>query len=245
MKKVPAWRRYDRLHGPDPAADVQAELRFHIEAKTDDLIARGWPPESARKEAVRQFGNMLAVQRVGERIGEHMERRRRVFDYWFECRQDARYTLRTLAGNAAFTAIAILVLALGAGVNTTVFSVVNTLLLRTLPFPQSQQLVWFTGGKSFDAKTRAAGGLSGETYTVDVYREFQRNNQSFQAVTAYQTFYNSQQYKLTGAGEPRQLDVVEVADNFFPMLGIQPALGNFTAEECVKGGRPAALLSYF
>jgi predicted permease len=246
MNKVPIWRRYDRILGRDPAADIEAELRFHIDSKTDDLIGRGWRPDAARNEAERQFGNILAVQRIGERIGEHMERRRRISDYWSECMQDVRYTLRTLLNNPAFTTVAILVLALGVGVNAAVFSVVDTLLLRPLPFPRSHQLVWFIGGKSFDVKTRASGGLSGETYTVDVYREFQYSNQSFQAVTAYQTFYNSIQYKLTGSGEPRQIDAVEVADNFFPTLGVQPALGrNFNQEECLKGGRPAAMLSYF
>jgi predicted permease len=175
-----------------------------------------------------------------------MERRRRISDYYTEWLQDTRYTLRTLRNNPAFTAVAILVLALGVGLNTAVFSVVNTMLMRPLPFSKSQELVWFTGGKSLDAKTRVAGGLSGETYTVDVYREFQRNNRSFQSVTAFQTFYNSLQYKLTGVGEPRQLDAVEVADNFFPTLGVDPALGrNFTPEETVKGGRPAAILSYY
>ena len=84
---------------------------------------------------------------------------------------------------------------------------------------------------------RAAGGLSAETYTVDVFREFQRHNQSFQSATAFQTFYNSLQYKLTGVGEPRQLEAVEVAGNFFPTLGVAPALGrNFTQEETLKGG---------
>ena len=239
------WRRHDRLLGPDPKADIRAELSFHIECKTEDLIARGWRPEEARNEAERQFGNILALQQAGERIGEHMERRRRIQEYYAELMQDARYTLRTLRDNPAFAAVAIVVLALGAGLNAAVFSVVNTLLLRPLPFPQSQQLVWFTGGRSFDAKVRAAGGLSAETYTVDVYREFQRHNQSFQSVTAFQTFYNSLQYKLTGVGEPRQLDAVEVAGNFFPTLGVTPVLGrNFTAEEILKGGRLSALLSY-
>jgi putative ABC transport system permease protein len=246
MSRIPIWRRLDRIHGPDPAADVKAELRFHIDSKTEDLIRRGWLPSAARKEAERQFGNILAVQHIGERMGENMERRRRLSDYWTECLQDVRYTLRTLKNNPGFAAVAILVVALGIGANVAVFSVVNTLLLRPLPFPQSQQLVWFTGGKSFDAKTRTAGGLSGETYTVDVYREFQRNNQSFAAVTGFQTFYNSLQYKLTGVAEPRQLDAVEVAGNFFPTLGVEPALGrNFTDEETLKGGRAAALLSYY
>lgn len=245
MKKMPMWRRHDRILGPDLRADIQAELGFHIECKTDELIARGWSPRDARKEAERQFGDILALQRAGERIGEHMERRRRLDEYFAEWLQDARYTLRTLRNNPAFAFVAILVLALGAGLNAAVFSVVNTLLLRPLPFPQSHQLVWFTGGKSFDTKVRAAGGLSAETYTVDVFREFQRHNQSFQSVSAFQTFYNSLQYKLTGVGEPRQLEAVEVAGNFFPTLGVTPALGrNFTEEETLKGGRSSALLSY-
>lgn len=245
MKRIPIWRRYDRLLGPDTKADIRAELRFHIACKTDELIAHGWNPKAARQEAERQLGNIAALQQTGERIGGSMERRRKLRQYCAEWLQDIRYTLRTLRNNPGFAAVAILVLALGVGLNAAVFSVVNTMLLRPLPFPQSQQLVWFTGGKSFDAKTRAAGGLSGETYTVDVYREFQRNNQSFQAVTAFQTFYSSLQYKLTGVGEPRELDAVEVDGNFFPTLGVTPMLGrNFTQEEMVKGGRPAALLTY-
>jgi len=246
MKQPPLWRRYARLLGPDPLADVKDELRFHLEAKTADLIRQGWQPSAARREAERQFGDIRAVQHIGQQIGERMERRRRFKDYWTECLQDIRYTFRSLGRNRGFAAISIIILALGIGANVAVFSVVNTILLRPLPFPQSQQLVWFTGGKSFDARTRAAGGLSAETYIVDVYREFQRNNQSFQSVTTFQTFYNSLQYKLTGTGEPRQLDAVEVAGNFFPTLGVTPALGrNFTEEETLKGGRPAALLSYY
>ena len=246
MKKIPLWRRYARLLGPDPSADVRDELRFHLEAKTDHLIGRGWGPDDARREAERQFGDLSTVQHIGEMIGESMERRKRFKDYLVECNRDVRYSLRNLRNNPGFAAVAILVLALGIGVNAAVFSVVNTLLLRPLPFADSQRLVWFMGGKSIAANVRVAAGLSGQTYTVDAYEEFKRNNQSFQAVTAYQTFYNSIQYKLTGSGEPKQLVAVEVADNFFSTLGIQPARGrDFTREECQKGGRPAALLSYY
>ncbi len=246
MKKIPLWRRYARILGPDPAADVKDELRFHLEAKTEDLVRQGWPLVEARREAERQFGDLRGVQQIGERLGEKMERRKRFSDYRNEFARDIRYTLRSLRNNPGFAAVAILVLALGIGVNAAVFSVVNTLLLRPLPFPDSQKLVWFSGGKSLAQKIRASAGLSAQTYTVDAYEEFKRNTQSFQAVTSYQTFYSSIQYKLTGRGEPRQLVAVEVADNFFSTLGVQPALGrDFTREECQKGGRPAALLSYY
>ena len=77
MRLAPLWRRYDRLTGSDPVADVKDGLRFHIESKVDELVAKGWRPEAPHEEAERQFGNILAVKHAGERIGEHMDRRRR------------------------------------------------------------------------------------------------------------------------------------------------------------------------
>jgi predicted permease len=246
MRRVPLWRRYARFFGADPAADVKDELRFHLEAKAEDLMNQGWPADTALREAERQFGDLHAVQQIGERMGGDMERQRQVRDYWTDCVQDVRHAFRTFARDRGFAVVAILVLALGVGVNVAVFSVVDGLLLRPLPFADSQRLVWFKGGKNLEEKTRAAAGLSGETYTVDAFQEYQRNNQSFEALTSYQTFYGSQAYKLTGAGVPKQVAAVEVADNFFPTLGVDPVLGrNFSREESLKGGRPAALLSYF
>ena len=82
MTPTPLWRRYSRLFGPDPAADVKDELRFHLEAKIDDLVAHGWRPEDAREEAERQFGDLRTVQQIGMHIGANMERRKRLKDYW-------------------------------------------------------------------------------------------------------------------------------------------------------------------
>ena len=70
MKKIPFWRRYARLLGPDPTADVTDELRFHLEAKTEDLIRQGWSLNDARQEAERQFGDVRRVQQIGERLGK-------------------------------------------------------------------------------------------------------------------------------------------------------------------------------
>jgi predicted permease len=152
-------------------------------------------------------------------------------------RQDLRYSLRTLRRDRGFACIVILVLALGIGTNVAVFSVVNTILLRPLPFREPSRLVWFVnnGGE----------GLSSQTYTVSAFEEFRRHNQSFQDVTSYQTFFNSVQYKLVGSSAPLPLVAVEVAENFFPMLGVEPSAGRtFTPEECRKGGRAATVLSH-
>lgn len=244
MAQLPLWRRYARLLGPNPAADVSDELRFHLEAKVDDLTAQGWTPGDARKEAERQFGDLRAVQRVGERLGQEMDLRRRRRDYRGECAQDVRYALRTLRKDRAFTLITVLILALGIAANTAVFSVVNTVLLRPLPFPDAQQLTWFASGRTLNAGLREAAGLSGVTYTVAAYEEFERRNHSFQSVTSYNPFFGNSEYTLTGRGEPQAVAGVMVAGDFFQTLGVQPALGRlFVHEECQKGGRRAVLLS--
>src|ERR1700739_3191263 len=112
MTEIPFWRRYVRLFGPDPAADVKDELRFHLDAKTEDLIGQGWKADEARREAERQFGDLRGVQQIGEVMGGKMERHRRVSDYWTDCLQDVHYTLRTLRRDRGFAAVSILILAL-------------------------------------------------------------------------------------------------------------------------------------
>jgi predicted permease len=159
--------------------------------------------------------------------------------------QDLRYGIRTLTREPAFAIVAVLILAIGVAANITVFAVVNTILLRPLPFPGSDRLVWFTSGRDSIAQGRLAGGLSGVTYTVDAFEEFERHNASFQSVTAYDPFFGDAEFTMTGVGEPQPVAAVRVARNFFQTLGVQPSLGRlFTAEECLKGGPAAVLLSH-
>ena len=191
MSTPPFWRRYARFFGPDPAADVKDELRFHLEAKRDDLMAQGWTPEAAQKEAERQFGDVHAVQHVGEKLGEKMEQRKRIREYWAECRWDGRYTFRKLARDPGFAAISILILGLAIGANVAVFSVVNTLLLRPLPFPQSQELVWI-------APPPTGCGLSCATYSADAYEEFRAMSRLYQDVSGYEAFTGADNLRLTG-----------------------------------------------
>jgi MacB-like periplasmic core domain len=235
MTPIPFWRRYARFFGPDPAADVKDELHFHLEAKTDDLLRQGWSPKAAREEAERQFGDLRTVQRIGQRIGEKTERRRRLADYWTDLRQDVRYTFRTLSRDPGFAAVSILILALAIGANIAVFSVVNTLLLRPLPFPNAQELVWI-------APPPSGCGWSCATYSADAYEEFRAQSRAYQDVTGYEAFTIPDNFRLTGRGQPESATGIEVIGNFFQVLGVQPAMGRlFTADEA--RGRDVALLA--
>src|SRR5271168_3125457 len=111
--------------------DIQEELRFHVERQTAENIAAGLPPEEARRQAVLQLGALEGVK-------ENCREQRRGF--WLESLYaDVRYGLRILRKNSGFTAVAILTLALGIGVTSSVFSAVDRILFRSLPYPQSEQ----------------------------------------------------------------------------------------------------------
>jgi predicted permease len=237
MKSNSLWRRNSRTFGPDPAGEVKDELSFHLQAKIDDLIAQGWSPEAARLEAERQFGDLRAVQQIGIRLGEKMERRKRLKDYWNDSLQDVRYTFRTLSRDPGFAAVSILILALAIGANTAVFSVVNTLLLRPLPFPDSKELAWI-------APPPTGCGFSCSTYSADAYEEFRAQSRAYQDVTGYMAFTTADNLRLTGRGEPEPATGIEVIGNFFQVLGVSPAMGRlFTSDEVRGGLHPVALLA--
>jgi predicted permease len=165
-----------------------------------------------------------------------MKRRKRLKVYWNDSLQDVRYTLRILRRDPGFATVSILILALAIGANVSVFSVVNTLLLRPLPFPGSRQLVWI-------APPPTDCGLSCATYSADAYEEFREQSRVYQDVTGYEAFTTPDNLRLTGRGEPESATGIEVIGNFFQVLGIQPALGRvFTLNES-RGAHPIALLT--
>jgi predicted permease len=151
--------------------------------------------------------------------------------------QELKYTLRTLSRDRSFTFVAVFILALAIGANIGVFSVVNTLLLRPLPFSESRQLVWI-------APPPTGCGLSCATYSADAYEEFRDQSRVYQDVTGYMAFSTPDNLRLTGRGEAEPATGIEVIGNFFQVLGVQPAMGRlFTADESRGGSHPVALLA--
>jgi len=151
--------------------------------------------------------------------------------------QDLKYALRTLSRDRGFTFVAVVILALAIGANIAVFSVVNTLLLRPLPFPDSRELVWI-------APPPTGCGLSCATYSADAYEEFREQSRAYQDVTGYMAFSTADNLRLTGRGEPKPATSIEVIGNFFQVLSVQPAMGRlFTPEEARGGFHPVILLA--
>ena len=161
--------------------------------------------------------------------------------------QDLRYGARMLMNKPGFTVIAVVTLALGIGANTAVFSVVNALLLRPLPFRQPDRLVWIASGagKSTSGLVAAESNLSAVTTQVGNFSDWRSLNQSFEDLAAYFAFFDYGSYNLTRSGEPERLRGVGVSQNFLGLLGVSPEIGrDFDDDECVWNGKEAALLSH-
>jgi predicted permease len=151
--------------------------------------------------------------------------------------KDLRYSFRTLRRDAGFATFAILIVGLGIGASSTLFSVVNALLLRPLPFKDPQRLVWVS---NYDV-----AGLSGQTTQVGHMVDLREQNDSFADLAGYFAFYGVGDNVLGGQGTPERLSSVPVSCNFFSVLGVEPELGRqFTAEECKWHGPKAVLLSH-
>src|SRR5271169_2827592 len=151
---------------------------------------------------------------------------------------DLRYSFRGMRRDAGFATFVILIAGLGIGASSTVFSLVNALLLRPLPFRDSGRLVWISND-----------GLGSEEWSTQVghFLDLRQRNQSFSDLAGWFAGYGTGDSKLTGTGEPERLTSVPVTQNLFSLLGVQPAIGRwFTAEECQGrfGAPPAALLSH-
>ncbi len=211
-------------------ADLEVEVANHLELAIEENLRRGMSPQEARRQAMLRFGG---VQQAKE---DHRETRGLP---WLDVLlQDLRFTFRTLGRDRAFTIVAVLILSLGIGANIVVFSVVNTILLRPLPFPNPQELVRITAA-------HPTCGESCRTYSADASKEYRERNKSFQDVTGYFAFTGPDNFKLMGNGVPVPVTGLLVMDNFFQTLGVAPAMGRlFRAEESLHNASPVVLVTY-
>lgn len=206
-------------------ADLQRELQTHLELEAEDQAEVGMSPEEAHYAARRALGNTTQIKE-DVRLAWGFQ--------WLETlNQDLRYGLRQLRRNPGFAAVAIITLALGIGANTAIFSVVDTVLLRPLPYKDSGRLVVAT--EQFPA-FRSAFVLSPD------FASWRDHSKDFQWIGGFGAAGAGA--NLTGGERPARVSVTHVTAGFFRKLGVQPVLGRvFTANEGKVGQNQVALIS--
>jgi putative ABC transport system permease protein len=193
--------------------ELDDELRFHLERDAAQNLQSGMNPEAARYAALRSFGGVeQAKEECRDARGVRL-----LEELW----QDLRYGARSLKKNPSFTTVVVLTLALGIGANITIFSVVNSVLLRPLPYADADRLVFLWSEapqQNIKERTSAYANIS----------EWRNQNKSFEDLAVF----DPASVTLSGAAEPEQVQSLRASANLFPLLGVAPALGRaFTDEE--------------
>src|SRR3954453_13788479 len=204
--------------------DMEREMSFHVDSLARDYARDGLSDVDAQRAARRQFGNLTRLKERG-----HDERTMRLVE---DVTRDVRHAARGLSRSPGFSLAVILTLALGIGGNTAVFSVVDQLLLRPLPYPDGDQLVMVeeSVGANPHADVSPANWL-----------DSQRDRPTVRRFAAW----GSWAFTLTGTGEPRRVNAQQVSSEFFPLLGVPPLLGRAISDEDDRpNGRRVAVLSY-
>jgi len=208
--------------------DLSEELRYHLEQKTREYSTADLTLEEAHRKALREFGGV-------ELSKENCRDSRRV-NFLETLAQDIRFAFRLLPKSPGFAAIAILTLALGIGASTAVFSLVEGILLKPLPYPNPDRIV-------LPELVSPPGVNLGSEYFPWAQIQFRlltRESHPFEFVGAFQ----NDSFNLTGSGEPSFLDGFRASTEFFPAIGVVPALGRaFTAEEDQPGHEYEVILS--
>jgi cell division protein FtsX len=212
-------------------AELSEETREHIEEKTAELISEGMAPNEAAAAAHRQFGNVMLIEGVGREVG----RRSHIEDFL----ADVRYGFRALRHNPVFAAVGLLTIAIGIGANTAVFSVVNSVLLKPLNYPEADELV------ALRQLAPGAAGLAdfanGLRLSPSMYFTYAEQNRTFQSLGVWDTGTAN----VTGLAEPEQVRTVEVSDGVLQALSVPPAVGRWLSQaDQIPRGPETVMLSY-
>ncbi len=237
---MPAWKQFHNhlrsmLWKVSIREEVDSELDFHVEMRTRELIGRGMSPESARRAAIARLGPVGALKRECRRIARGRDRQFELLDWWRDLAEDLAFALRQMRRNPLWSLAVMLTFALGIAANTVVFSVVNAVLLRPLPWPDPDRLV------RVNELTP-----NGDRFSVSDpnYLDFRAQNHSFTDLGAIA--FPAPQITLLGTGEPQNLSAMACTASFLRVLGIPPTLGRTFREEEASPGSKArvAVLSY-
>ena len=193
-------------------SDLDEEIRSHLEMLTEENVRAGIPPKEAQRAARIELGG---IEQVKEQVREQ-----RIGSWLHSVLSDCRYGLRQIRKNLGFTAVAVLTLALGIGANTAVFSVVESVLLRPLPFPSSKRL--------FAIWAMQKGQTDRTGASMPEFEEYKDQSHSFEYLA---NMLSGWTYTWTGQGEPRNVNCTGISYDFFPMLGVTPYLGRLYKPE--------------
>jgi predicted permease len=228
-------RRFHLSRGPDGATDeVRREIELHLDLRAREFEAEGMNPADARAAAIAAFGDRTEIEtEVSSLRGDTLQARRQR-DRVGDLAHDIRITLRGLRRSPGFTTIALLTLALGIGANSAIFSVVRSVLLRPLPYVQSDRLVQLW------TDTRSRGRAKPEWLTPPDFEDWQQGNHTFASMAAYQGWAPD----LTDAGAPESLPGAATSWNFFNVLGVTPTLGRgFSAADDNESAAKVVIIS--
>jgi predicted permease len=222
-------RIFSATHKTREEDELNSELAAHLEIAIEENKRAGMSGSEARRIALVGLGGMGPAK--------DLHRDARGLPSLESILQDLGYAARVLRRDAAFTIFAVLIIAFGVAASATVFSVLNALLIRPLPFHDPDRLVWIYN--------HDGGGLSGATTQVGHLLDLRDQNHSFSDIAGYMAFYGVGDSKLTGSGEPERISGVPVSGNFFQLLGVRPQMGRmFSPDECKWNGPNAVMLSH-
>jgi putative ABC transport system permease protein len=222
-----SWRRFFRRERWD--AERAGEIAAHIALETDENVARGMSREAARAAAVRKFGNETKVREDIYKMNS--------VGFLETLWQDMRYAARMLRKSPGYAAVAIFTLALGIGANTTVFSVINAVLLRPLPYPRADRLALLWKVDVHDTQG------TNVTSAPD-FHDWQRGTDAFESMAIFDSGGTGYNLSESG-GDPERVSGLRVSSQFFDVLGVRPMLGrSFRPEEEIAGRDHEVVLSY-
>ena len=202
------------------------EMESYVEMETDENIARGMPPREARAAARRKFGNQTLIREEIYRMN--------TIGLLEALSRETRDALRGMRHNPVFAAAALLTLAIGIGANTAVFSVVNSVLLRPLPYPKADQLVALR--QTAPGAAGLANFLDGLRLSASMYFTYAEQNRTFQSLGIWLPATAN----VTGLAEPEQVRIALVSDGVLQTLGVPPIAGRWlSAADQVAGRSPA------